>query len=155
MLSTSSDKATQQAPGSDPTPSNPGRFVGWDLAVVVALVAFGPAMTIVNNQESPNVLTAALVVAFVVGVVMLGRYISIRSGLEARGATYALGFAAFALLNLGEVVPGFPLGPAGVLVVTAVAAFFIYRVRRAGDRCHRLHLGFPCAGYRPRGNSLG
>jgi hypothetical protein len=132
MLSTSSDKETQPAAGSDLTSSRPARFLGWDLAVVVALVAFGPAMTIVNNQESPSVVTAALVVALVVGIVMLGRFIAIRSGLEARGSTYALGVAAFALLNLGEVVDGFPLGLAGVLVATAVAAFFIYRVRGLG-----------------------
>ena len=131
MLSTSSDKETQPTDGSDPTSSNPSRF-GWDLAAIVALVAFGPAMTIVNNQESPNVLTATLVVALVVGVVLVARHISVRAGLDTRGATYALALAAFALLNLGQVVHGFPLGRAGVLLATAVACFFVYRLRRLG-----------------------
>lgn len=131
MLSTSSDEETQPAAGSDLTPSNPTRF-GWDLAVIVAFIAFGPAMTIVNNQESPNVVTASLVVALVVGVVLVARHVAIRSGLEARGISYAMALAAFAFLNLGQVVDGFPLGRAGLLITTAVAAFFIYRLRGLG-----------------------
>jgi hypothetical protein len=100
------------------------------LVYLAIFAGFGPAMTVVNSNETPGVATA---ITLWLAITCLGvgfRWILVRFGLDPTGATFAVSLLLLATLNTGDLVEAFPGGRLTLLVLCLVAATAVYVLRR-------------------------
>ena len=111
--------------------TNHEKHVGflWQLFVLTSVSSFTAFDTWVSNPEGPSLITAT---AFAIGLTLVAvgtRWLLVRIGLEAEGATYAVAVFVLLFSRGGPLIDSIPLGRSGVVVLGLVLAAIVYRLR--------------------------